>query len=244
MKTSQARQLGARLSGLIQAGNADQAYALLSPVLAERTPFAALRLIGGAIGSGPLEAANPFLDRIAADRTEGGWAVIGGALRAQLDRDLAGALARCRVYVIAADIWYAPGILGETVLGPALIDHFQPTLARIAPWRADENRWVRRTVGHGVHFWAKRSRGAEEFIPQATALLDFLEPMFGEWDMDALKGIGWGLKTVGKHYPDQMAAWLEEQVIRRQRRHRTLMLRKALTYLPADLRARFTGDTP
>ena len=32
--------------------------------------------------------------------------------------------------------------------------------------------------------------------------------MFEEWEMDAVKGVGWGLKTLGKHYPDLVADWL------------------------------------
>ena len=66
--------------------------------------------------------------------------------------------------------------------------------------------------------------------------------MFGEWDVDAVKGVGWGLKTLGKHYPDLVADWLADQVVQRRRRHRTLMLRKALTYLSDEQRARATGD--
>jgi hypothetical protein len=122
-----------------------------------------------------------------------------------------------------------------------LVSDFDAALALLAPWCGDENRWVRRTVGVAVHFWAKRSRGAPELSAQAEALLAFLEPMFEEWQMDAVKGVGWGLKTLGRHYPELMTDWLEEQVVRQQRRHRALMLRKAATYLSDEQRARITG---
>jgi len=241
MKAKEARELGKRIAVLVQAGRMTQAYVLLAPVLAERTPFDMLRRIGEPIGAGPLEGTNVFLERIAADKTEGGWVVIASALGGQLDRDPVGAFARCREYIIAADVWYATDILGERVPGPALVADFQPALALLAPWREDDNRWVRRTVGVAVHFWAKRSRGATEHTAQAEALLAFLEPMFEEWDMDAVKGVGWGLKTLGKHYPDLVADWLAQQV---GRRHRALMLRKALTYLSDEQRARATGEDP
>jgi hypothetical protein len=65
--------------------------------------------------------------------------------------------------------------------------------------------------------------------------------MFEEWEMDAVKGVGWGLKTLGRHYPDLVADWLAQQV---GRRHRALMLRKALTYLSNEQRARATGEDP
>jgi 3-methyladenine DNA glycosylase AlkD len=242
MNAKEARELGAQLAPLVQAGQVGQTYTLLSPVLAERTPFRLLDLIGEAVGAGPMGVVNTFLDHIAAGKTEGGWVVIASALGQQLERDAADAFARCRAFVIAADIWYATDILGERVPGPALVDDFQPSLDLLAPWREDSNVWVRRTVGVAVHFWAKRSRG--ERAAEAEALLTFLEPMFEEWEMDAVKGVGWGLKTLGRYYPDLVADWLVEQVIHQRRRHRALMLRKALKYLPDEQRARVTGCAP
>ncbi|MGD9145444.1 MAG: DNA alkylation repair protein, partial [Anaerolineae bacterium] len=132
-------------------------------------------------------------------------------------------------------------ILGERVPGPALVACFEPTLELIAPWREDEDRWVRRSVGAAVHFWAKRSRGSPELSGQAGALLDFLEPMFEEWELDAAKAVGWGLKTLGRYYPDLVAGWLEEQVVERKRRHRAVVLRKATTYLSEEQRVQVTG---
>lgn len=243
MNTREAKELGQRIAALIETAQKGQAYALLSPVLAERTPFDQLRRIGEAVGAGPLGAVNDFLDRIAADKTEGGWVVIASALEAQFDRDLEGAFARCRDFIIAGDVWYAADILGEQVPGRALVAHFQPALNLLILWRKDANPWVRRAVGIGVHFWAKRSRGAEERTSEAEALLAFLEPTFEEWDMTVVKGVGWGLKTLGKHYPDLMANWLAQQIVPSQRRHRALMLRKALTYLSDVQRARALGET-
>jgi hypothetical protein len=233
--------LGKRIATLVRAGQLEQGYELLAPVLAERTPFPKLGLVGEAVGAESVEAVNTFLDRIAAERTEGGWVVIGKALGRQLDRDLGGAFDRCRGYVVAADIWYGADILSERVLGPALITDFQPALGLLMPWRDDDSAWVRRAVGVSVHFWAKRSRGAPQLRHQAEALLSLLAPMFGEWDMDAVKGVGWGLKTLGRRYPDLVADWLAEEIVPAERRHRALMLRKALAYLSDDQRARAIG---
>jgi len=235
--SQQHRELGERIGALVQGGQVSEAYALLAPVLAQRTPFPKLGLIGEAVGAGPLEEVDAFLEHVASHRTEGGWVVIGTALGQQIDRDLPGALARCCDYVVAADVWYAPDILGERVPGPALVSSFDPALALLSPWRQDASRWVRRTVGVAVHFWAKRSRGAVELTPRAEALLTFLEPMFSEWDMDAVKGVGWGLKTLGRNCPELVADWLAQQIVPGQRRYRKLMLRKALTYLSDEQRA-------
>ena len=228
MKTDQARNLGRDLAGMVERQRIKDAYALLAPILAEKTSFRLLDVIGEQVGAAAMERVNPFLDHIAAQNTMGGWVVIASALQGQLERDLTGALARCRNYVILADVWYATDILGERVPGPALVTDFDRALAALSSWRVDENRWVRRTVGVAVHLWAKRSRGANECSKQVKQLLTFLEPMFEERDIDAIKGVGWGLKTLGRHYPELVGDWLKKQVARP---HRALMERKARTYL-------------
>lgn len=58
------------MAALVQDEQIAQAYALLAPVLAERTPFRLLDRIGEAVGTAPLEAVNAFLDRIVVARTE------------------------------------------------------------------------------------------------------------------------------------------------------------------------------
>jgi hypothetical protein len=83
--------LGKRIAARVNAEEVARAYAMLAPMLAERTPFAALDLIGQVVGSGPLERCHVLLEEIASHETEGGWAVIGKALGQQLTRDLPGA---------------------------------------------------------------------------------------------------------------------------------------------------------
>ena len=231
IKTKEAKELGQNITALLAQNQIEPAYKMLAPVLAQRTKFAMLRHIGDIVGLEAIAPVNQFLNRIATDQTEGGWVVIASALEQQLARDLAGALGRCRHYIIVANVWYGADSLGEGVPGRALVAHFEPSLAILKSWREDENAWVRRVVGVGVHYWAKRSQGRPELQPQAEQLLALLEPMFDEWQIDAVKGIGWGLKTLGRNYPDLVADWLAGQVIPGRRPYRTVMLRKALTYL-------------
>ena len=231
MRASEAREFGKRLASLVEDEKLDEAGSLLAPLLAERTPFVALGRIGEIVGKQSHQKVNAFLETIAAGESEGGWVVIGKALGQQIVADPEGALARCKRYVARGGVWYVADILGERVPGPALVAAFEAALNLLDPWRSDGDRWVRRTVGIAVHFWATRSKGAAELRPQAERLLSFVEPMFSEWEMDAVKGVGWGLKTIGKHYPDLLAEWLPNQI---GRRHRALMLRKALQKLPPD----------
>ena len=224
--------LGAQLRALLQEGQVEKAYSRLAPILAERTPFPLLELLGQAIPHEKVSISEAFLEEIAAHGTEGGWVVIASALRECLQADLARAFNWAHKYILQADVWYAADIFGERVPGPALLLYFDQALSFLALWREDSSPWIRRTVGVAVHFWAKRTRGAPEFWPQARALLNLLDPLFEEHELAAVKGIGWGLKTVGRYYPALLIGWLEEQLWQRHRHPRALMLRKALTYLP------------
>lgn len=244
MNTQEARDLGNKVLACLRAEDVDAAVAALNSHLKQRTPFSKLDLIGAASGAGPYEAVRQFLDQIAAGKSEGGWVVIGSALAVQLASDVPSVLERCRRYVDLADVWYGADILGERVPGRGLVSHFSSTLDQLRVWREDENDWVRRAVGVAVHFWAKRSKGEEELRPHAQDLLSLLKPMFWEWEMAAVKGVGWGLKTLGKHYPRLVADWLLEEIVPAQRRHRALMLRKAMTYLTNAQQARLTEAPP
>ena len=236
MNSRETDALGNQLSVLLEGGLYHQAHDLLSPILAQKTPFPLLGRIGAKLGSGSPAQVNPFLDQVAAGQTMGGWVVLGDALRVQyfLYPGSSAAFERCRAAAILADVWYGADILGERLPGSALAVDFETALDLLSPWRSDTNRWARRMVGVAVHVWAKRAHGAPQNASQAGQLLDFLECMFTEQDYDAVKGVGWGLKTIGKFYPALATDWLQHQVLRGG--FRPLMLRKALTYLPPEVK--------
>ena len=109
---------------------------------------------------------------------------------------------------------------------------FNTALPLLEGWRAETNPWLRRAAGVAVHLYTKRERDRPE---HAARLLELLEPLFEERDTSALKGVGWGLKTIGKFYPDLLVPWLQKQVA--TKKPRKLMVRKAVTYLPDEVKA-------
>ena len=240
MRKQEAIELGTAIRACLERGREDEAFGLLAPVLCSRVPFPRLESIGRAMALDGLGEMVPFLDRVAATRSEGGWVVIAASLQRYLPGRLEAVFQLTRAYVIQAGVWYACDIFGERVPGTGLLLDFDRSLASLVPWRDDANPWVRRTVGVAVHYWAKRTRGEPDAFPRAQILLRFLEPVLEEKDTRALKGIGWGLKTMGRYYPALTARWLEAQ-LGQGRQPRALMLRKAVTYLPQHLRARFNA---
>jgi hypothetical protein len=75
-------------------------------------------------------------------------------LRQRLSEDPVGAFSHCRAFIASADTWYGADIFGERVPGPALVADLSAHLPLLAPWRGDPSRWVRRTVGVAIHYWA------------------------------------------------------------------------------------------
>ena len=230
MKSSEASTLGKQIATLLETKRVEDAYDLLAPTLAQKISFATLDRIGKEIGAKSSPAIKNFLEHVAEKKTMGGWVIIGSALKEQLKIDLPDTLKRCRAFINRADIWYEVDILGERVPGYALMMDFETAITEMSSWRDDPNHWVRRDVGVGVHVWAKRSKGDKQFEPHAKTLLKFLQPMFEEQHIEAVKGVGWGLKTLGKFYPEATTEWLAKQV-KSKKKYRALMLKKAMTYL-------------
>jgi hypothetical protein len=240
MKTQEARDLGERLEGLIRCGEYSIADGLLLPLLNTKTSFAMLDVIGLRLGKAPMESVNIYLESLASRMTMGGWVVIASALRCQMSVDLPGAFQRCDLFTRLSSTWYGVDIFGERVPGPALVIDFDKAVELIKPWRSDPDRWIRRMVGVAVHYWTKQAHGKDQYYEKVNVMLTLLEPMFTERNIDAVKGVGWGLKTLGRYYPSILADWL---TIQNRRPHTDLMMRKAVTFLPDNLKESAMGIT-
>jgi hypothetical protein len=240
MKTQEARDIGDKLESLIGCGEYSKADDLLLPFLQKKTSFAMLDVIGVRLGNGPVEPVNIYLETLAQRKMMGGWVVIASAQRSQLAVDLPGAFQRCEAFTRLSSTWYGVDIFGERVPGPALMIDFDRAVELIKPWRNDPDRWIRRMVGVAVHYWAKQAHGKDQYCEKVSYLLTLLEPMFSERNIDAVKGIGWGLKTLGRFYPVILVEWLARQNCRP---HTALMMRKAVTFLPDNMKERVMGKT-
>ena len=56
-----------------------------------------------------------------------------------------------------------------------------------------------------------------------------LTPKIYERDIRILKGIGWGLKTFGRYYPDLLVPYIKTQIS--YKRISTVIINKCVTYL-------------
>lgn len=230
-KSSEAREFASLLVTELKLGTPESAYEVLQPVLIARTPFRLLDIIGARLDACHPKKTDMLLGIIADQSTEGGWVVIASCLRERIPVFLENSISSARKYISQADIWYACDIFGERVLGQALVDRFGPTINMIEDWRTDPNRWVRRALGVAGHFWAKRTKCAPEKHTELGKLLSFYQPMLSEKQLDAAKGIGWALKTMGRYAPGEIFTYVQVNY----KGMASVIRRKALKFIPADL---------
>jgi len=237
----EARKFGCEIAEEINKGNISFAFKTISIYLNDKNPFRLLDLVGETLKNCSHLSLYQFLDMIAEANFEGGWVVIASTLHSLSETNTQDIITKCREYIIQADIWYACDIFGERVAGPALLSDFNQTLKLLSSWRYDSNPWIRRAVGVAVHFWAKRTKGKESHHNTAGSLLNFISPLFEEKDIRAAKGVGWGLKTIGRYYPLIAYEWLTNALISEKRHPLAIVKRKALTYLPSEMKQKLSS---
>ena len=138
-------------------------------------------------------------------RPEAGSSVVAGVLlQCLLPTDLDIALEKGKALIVAGDCWYHCDHLGERVHGHALLTQFGSTLPFIREYTTDPNQWVRRSVGVAAHYATKKGLEAEA----VDTLLRLLLRRANSADYQEQRGIGWGLKTIGKFHPQLLRAAL------------------------------------
>jgi 3-methyladenine DNA glycosylase AlkD len=233
-----ADSVASEAEAIIRKGDPEKACNILDPLALGRTKFPILDRMGMRLGQASLEevALLGGLDRMISRGSVGYYVIVGSALAQRLGSNMTTCLEKTAEYVVIGENWAKCDSIAERVWGEALVCNFPRAYKYLARMRNHDNRWIRRAIGVAVHYFAKRK-------PTATAelrmLLVLLAPRLGERDYDAIKGIGWGLKTIGKYQPQLLTKFLENHV---KRVHPTkLMLKKATTYLPARTKQRLIG---
>ena len=217
----------------IHDGNHAALIQLLKEVLDQKCPFSLLDALGKEIGQAGANLPQRFsqaCDAIIAYNAMGSYVVVGQALICFLPTQFDTVMEKSCEYIITGDTWYVCDIIGERSIGYALVNHFDKTLPWIRKFLQDDNTWVKRTAGTAVHFFSKRVKNDTS---RTKTLLKLVEPFIEEKQIDVVKGIGWGLKTIGKYQPDELTAFLVKQ-LKAKKRISKLMLKKAFTYLDVD----------
>jgi 3-methyladenine DNA glycosylase AlkD len=232
MKKCDALTIASNCTHCIENGQINKVWDELLPVLNERTSFQMLDIIGSKIGENALSHKSKYLeffDLLSNNKLMGGYVVIAQALISLLQDDYRKCFEKAKEYMIEGDEWYVCDTFGERVLGYAMIDHYDKVRSLFQEFVYDDNHWVRRSVGVATHFFAKRCRDNKRDDEKAADILELLTPQICERDIRILKGIGWGLKTLGRYYPELLVPYIKTQIS--SKRISAVIIRKCITYL-------------
>lgn len=131
-------------------------------------------------------------------KTIGGNVLIAMLLQKRLAVDSNEALSIATRIIEKADIWYICDIIGERVFGYYLLHEPKTMIPKIDQMFKEENRWVIRSLGAGVHLATKWGLSTH----YANEALQLLLTMAQSKDKEIRQGVGWAAKTIAKFHPN------------------------------------------
>ncbi|SHE79379.1 DNA alkylation repair protein [Pedobacter caeni] len=133
----------------------------------------------------------------------GSQVLAGIILQQRLSVDFERSIAKACEYIRFGDQWYVCDIIGERILGYALLTTPEKTIPVLRQLAIHEDKWIVRTVGVAAHYAVKK-----ELDPVfVTPVFDLLLSLAGTKDFHTKKGIGWGAKTIARFHPDIIALY-------------------------------------
>jgi 3-methyladenine DNA glycosylase AlkD len=102
--------------------------------------------------------------------------------------------------------WYVCDIIGERVLGHALLTSPKKAIPLLEELAHHPDKWIVRTTGVATHYAVKKGLPAT----YVDILLKLLISLSNTTDFHVKKGIGWGAKTIAKFHPKLVACYSKE----------------------------------
>lgn len=192
-------QLNVFLSGTKAAGAQDLALGFITTFLNNKIRFPVLEFMSERLYNIlPERDRLVFTDTVISARTIGGNVVAGKFLQLLLAAAYDTALNKAEEYILFGDAWYVCDIIGERVMGHALLTMPVETMAALREYSGRDNKWMPRCVGVATHYAVKKGLAKIHAERAFKLLLD----NGGATGFHTKKGIGWAAKTVAKFHPD------------------------------------------
>lgn len=144
-----------------------------------------------------------LLDLIIAQQEIGGNVIAGMLLQLRLGKHFNQSINKASEYIIAGDQWYVCDIIGERVMGYALLTDPEKTIPVLRTLAKHKDKWLVRSVGVATHYAVKKGLTKS----YSEHLFRILLSCSTTTDFHTKKGIGWGTKTVAKFHPDIIALY-------------------------------------
>jgi hypothetical protein len=235
------RELSKEITSRIEAEKYSEALEKLTPILDKKVKFYKLDKLGLELGRNNLKEKEKFfrfLDYVIDYDAMGGYVIASKSMITFLDDDLDTVMKKSREYILKGNVWHVCDNISERSIGQGLVDHFEETLPWLDKFLSSGEPWLQRSTGVAIHFYIKRVRDDPE---RADKLLGLIEPYLEVKSNDAVKGLGWGLKTMGRYYPDVQIPFLRK--IRKSGKVVSgIIWRKALTYLDENEKAEIMAE--
>lgn len=127
-----------------------------------------------------------------------GSSVIAGILLQQrLSEHFQQSISKAVEYIIAGDKWYVCDIVGERVIGFALLNNPELAVPVLKKLSGHPDKWIVRSVGVATHYAVKKGLPKKYVAQQFELLLTLADTT----DFHTKKGIGWAAKTIAKFHP-------------------------------------------
>jgi 3-methyladenine DNA glycosylase AlkD len=131
----------------------------------------------------------------------GGNTIVGMMLQLRLPKHFKQSISKSTEYIIQGDQWYVCDIIGERVLGYALLTEPEETIPFLKKFAVHSDKWIVRSIGVATHYAVKKGLKKK----YAAQLFQLLLSLSHTTDFHTKKGIGWAAKTISKFHPDIIA---------------------------------------
>jgi 3-methyladenine DNA glycosylase AlkD len=139
-----------------------------------------------------------FADKVIDLHTIGGNVVASMLLQLHLHDDYSRAIEKAVDYIIMGNEWYVCDIIGERVIGHALLVMPEQTMPVLYKLSQHEDKWIVRCVGVAANYAIKKGL-KKKYVDEVYQLLLSLS---NTTDFHTKKGIGWAAKTTAKFHPE------------------------------------------
>jgi len=137
------------------------------------------------------------MDILVATNEMGSYVLAGMMLQLRVPLYLEESIQRACAYIVGGDEWYVCDIVGERVLGHALLTYPEKTILLLKHLAQYSDKWIVRTIGVATHYAVKKG-----LSPKFTeTMFRLLLSLSDATDFHIKKGIGWGAKTIAKFHP-------------------------------------------
>lgn len=164
--------------------------------------FAAMELFNAI----PDKKQHEITDRIFHLKEIGSNVVARILLQQRLSNHFPQSIKKAVEYIISGNEWYVCDIIGERVMGYALLTDPEKAIPILKKLSKHKDKWIVRSIGVATHYALKKGLQKKYVAQQFQVLLSLSDTT----DFHTKKGVGWAVKTIAKFHPDAIKPFQQQ----------------------------------